>query len=171
MASSSLTATLDARFSSPGAEPRAWAEANALLEHAEIYWLTTVRRDGRPHVTPLIALWIDGSLYFTTGNREQKAQNLRANANCAVTTGCNAFGEGLDIVIEGIASPAREQSKLEQIARGYQAKYGWRFHARDGELYNDEHDGKPVLVFEITPVKVLGFGKGEPFSQTRWTPM
>ena len=168
MVSKQPTASIDTRFSSPGAEPRGWSEADALLEKAEIYWLTTVRKDGRPHVTPLIALWIDGSLYFTTGDEEQKALNLQANTHCAVTTGCNAYGEGLDIVIEGVASLARGQEKLERIAAAYQSKYGWTFHARGGEFYNDEHEGKPVLVYEVTPAKILGFGKGEPFSQTRW---
>lgn len=163
-----IATTIDARYSNPGAEPRAWSEADALLEKAEIYWLTTVRGDGRPHVTPLLALWIDSSLYFTTGDEEQKALNLQANAHCAVTTGCNVLNEGIDIVIEGVASLARGQEKLKPVAAGYQTKYGWTFHARDGQFYNDDHGGKPVLVYEVTPVKVLGFGKGEPFSQTRW---
>lgn len=159
---------IDSRYGSPGAEPRSWSEGRAILEAAEIYWLTTVRRDGRPHVTPLLALWIDGSLYFTTGDEEQKALNLQANTHCAITTGCNALGEGLDIVIEGSANLARGQEKLERIAATYQSKYGWTFHARDGEFYNDDHGGKPVLVYEVTPAKIFGFGKGEPFSQTRW---
>jgi hypothetical protein len=28
--------------------------------------------------------------------------------------------------------------------------------------------GGAALVFEVRPVKVLGFGKGETYSQTRW---
>ncbi|QFG25164.1 pyridoxamine 5'-phosphate oxidase family protein [Actinomadura sp. WMMB 499] len=33
-----------------------WPEARRLLEDAELYWLATVRADGRPHVTPLIGV-------------------------------------------------------------------------------------------------------------------
>jgi hypothetical protein len=168
MSTQQPTTDIDGRYSSPGAEPRTWAEADSLLEKAQIYWLTTVRADGRPHVTPLIGLWIDGSFYFTTGDEEQKALNLRVSTHCAVTTGCNTYDEGLDLVIEGPAIQAMGQEKLERISAGYQSKYGWSFHVRDGEFYNDEHGGKPVLVYEVTPAKVLGFGKGEPFSQTRW---
>ena len=40
---------VDTRFSSEGAEPTPWYMARELLETAQIYWLTTVRRDGRPH--------------------------------------------------------------------------------------------------------------------------
>ena len=58
---------LDARFSSDGATPTGWIQARDQLEKAEIYWLTTVRPDGRPHVTPLFAVWLDGALYFCTG--------------------------------------------------------------------------------------------------------
>lgn len=168
MTSATPITSIDARYGNPGAEPRTWSEANAILEAAEIYWLTTVRRDGRPHVTPLIALWIDGSLYFTTGDEEQKALNLQVNTYCAVTTGCNAMNEGLDIVIEGSACLARGQETLERVVAAYQSKYGWTFHARDGQFYNDDHGGKPVLLYEVKPAKILGFGKGEPFSQTRW---
>jgi len=71
---------LDARFSSEGAKPTAWPEARKHLEGAELYWLTTVRADGRPHVTPLIAVWLDGAMHFCTGASEQKAKNLEHNS-------------------------------------------------------------------------------------------
>ena len=41
---------LDTDFSSPGATATPWAEARKNLEDAEIFWLSTVRPDGRPHV-------------------------------------------------------------------------------------------------------------------------
>ena len=50
------TAEIDSRFSDPEADPTPWSDALHVLEHAELYWLTTVRTDGRPHVTPLIAV-------------------------------------------------------------------------------------------------------------------
>jgi hypothetical protein len=34
-----------------------------------------VRADGRPHVTPLISVLVDGALHFCTGATEQKAKN------------------------------------------------------------------------------------------------
>jgi Pyridoxamine 5'-phosphate oxidase len=40
-------------FSSDGAVAAEWAKALADLQGAEVYWLSTVRPDGRPHVTPL----------------------------------------------------------------------------------------------------------------------
>jgi nitroimidazol reductase NimA-like FMN-containing flavoprotein (pyridoxamine 5'-phosphate oxidase superfamily) len=66
-------------FSSPGANPTAWAQGRTDLEGAEVYWLSTVRPDGRPHVTPLLGAWLDGALYFCTGPNERKAKNLAEN--------------------------------------------------------------------------------------------
>ena len=50
---------LDERFSDAGAEPTPWATTRAVLEQAQLSWVTTVRADGRPHVTPLVAVWLD----------------------------------------------------------------------------------------------------------------
>ena len=43
-------AELEPQFSSDDATPTPWAEARECLEKAEVYWLSTVRSDGRPHV-------------------------------------------------------------------------------------------------------------------------
>ena len=74
-------AELDARFSSPGVSPTRWAEGRRRLEEAEVYWLSTVRPDGRPHVTPLLSVWLDGAMYFCTGPSERKAKNLARNGD------------------------------------------------------------------------------------------
>ena len=50
---------LDVRFSDPGAKATPWAKARAALETAQLSWLTTVRADGRPHVTPLVSVWLE----------------------------------------------------------------------------------------------------------------
>jgi general stress protein 26 len=99
MADQEPVGELQPEFSSDGATPTAWAEALGHLEKADVYWLATVRPDGRPHVTPLFSVWLDGALYFCTGEGERKAKNLVHNLHCVMTTGCNVI-EGLDLVIE-----------------------------------------------------------------------
>ena len=64
-----------------------WPKALGLLKQAGLFWVSTVRPDGRPHVTPVVAVWMDGALYFSSGPGEQKSRNLAANRQCAVTTG------------------------------------------------------------------------------------
>jgi general stress protein 26 len=156
---------LDTRFSSPNATSTAWETARERLAQAEIFWLTTVRSDGRPHVTPLPSVWQDGAFYFCTGPDEQKAKNLSQNPHCILTTGCNSFSEGLDLVVEGDARQVSDESLLQRLAAQWKTKYDWPFDVRDGAFYGD---GGRADVYEVRPAKVLGFGKGEPFSQTRW---
>ncbi len=158
---------LDTRFSSRGATPTEWPEARERLEQAEVYWVSTVRPDGRPHVTPLIAVWLDDALYFCTGPSERKARNLAHNRHCILTTGCNAIGEGLDVVVEGDAEQVADDERLRRLADAYLSKYGsdWQFEVRDGVFV---HEGGTALVFEVAPRKAFGFRKGDEFSQTRW---
>jgi general stress protein 26 len=159
------TAELVPQFSSDGAVSTPWTKATEILDQAEIYWLSTVRPDGRPHVTPLVAVFLDGSMFFCTGAGERKAKNLVDNSHCIITTGCNKMSEGLYVVIEGDAVRITGQAKLGSVAEKYASKYDWHYDVRNGEF----HDGDTVAkVFEVVPTTGFGFGKGEPFSQTRW---
>jgi len=79
-------ASLDGRFSSPGAEAAPWDTARRTVSGAELYWLATVRADGRPHITPLLGIWMDERLHFCTGPGEQKAKNLDANGRWGTMT-------------------------------------------------------------------------------------
>lgn len=157
---------LDGRFSSENAEPVPWERVRETLESAEIFWLTTVRPDGRPHVTPLLAVWMEEVLCFCTGEAEQKAHNLAKNPRLILTTGCNTFNAGFDIVVEGAAERMLDPNRLQRLADAYLAKYDWRYTVADGAFAGEE--GNRALVFEVTPTTVFGFGKGEPFSQTRY---
>ena len=158
------TAEIDSRFSDPEAGPTPWSDALHVLEHAELYWLTTVRTDGRPHVTPLIAVARDGAMHFCTGLREQKARNLEHRRQVALTTGNNTWARGLDVVVEGTAIRVVDGDTLQRLADAYEAKYGsaWHFEVGDG-VFGTSQD--PAAVFRIEPAKVLAFAK-QPHAQT-----
>ncbi|MER5312792.1 pyridoxamine 5'-phosphate oxidase family protein [Streptomyces sp. NPDC002773] len=159
--------SLDPRFSDPKAAPASWPDAAARLAAAEVFWLTTVRPDGRPHVTPLIAVWAEGALHFCTGPDERKARNLAGNPAVVLTTGTPTLGEGFDLVVEGEAVRVADEGRLAGLAEAYVEKYGpdWRFEVRDGAFVGD---GGTALVFAVAPRTVFGFAKGDPFGQTRW---
>src|ERR1035438_6167380 len=74
--------TLDHRYSAPGAVATGWDETRIVLETAELFWISTVRADGRPHVTPLVAVWADGALHFSTGAEADDCCGNRASADC-----------------------------------------------------------------------------------------
>jgi len=159
---------LDSRFSAPSAKPTPWSETERALEAAELYWITTVRSDGRPHVTPLIGVVLDGVPHFTTGLEEQKARNLEHNANVALTTGNNTWAQGLDVVVEGKAVRVMDADALQRLAIAFEDKYGaaWHFDVGDGVFLHGggEHS---AAVFRIEPAKVLAFAK-DPHAQTTY---
>jgi hypothetical protein len=160
-----ITGNLDTRFSE-ATEPTAWADANRVLETAELYWLTTVRKDGRPHTTPLVGVWVDLSFVFCTGPAEQKARNLEHQTALTVLTGTNTWTAGLDVVVEGAAVRVTGAQTLKALADVYRAKYGddWDF-AVDDEVFDP--DGTSAHVFRVKPSKVLTFAKS-PHGQTRF---
>ena len=160
------TGEIDRRFSDPEAAPTPWPDAKHVLEQAELYWLTTVRADGRPHVTPLIGVAEDGVVHFCTGLREQKARNLEHDAHVALTTGSNTWAKGLDVVVEGTAVRITDNAELQRLADAYEAKYGsvWHFDVGDGVFLSS---GGDAAVFRIEPDKVLAFAK-DPHGQTTY---
>ena len=163
--------TIDTQFSDPDADATEWAVTRRVIEAAEVFWLSTVRADGRPHVTPVVGVWYEGALHFSTADTEQKAINLRGNPHVVLTTGCNRWEEGLDVVLEGDAIRITDQSMLERLAKVWATRWDgrWQYLVRDGYFYHhDEHEVLPdnILVFSVEPTKVFAFAKGK-FSHTR----
>jgi PPOX class probable F420-dependent enzyme len=159
-------AVLDGRFSTTGAEPIRWAEGRALIEDAEIFWLATTRRDGQPHVTPLMMVCVDDALYFGTGADEQKGRNLATNPRVTVTTGNNAFRSGTDVIIEGIAERVTEPQLLQRVADRFLSKYEWKYEVTESGFRGE--GGNVALVFRVNYAKGFAFQRGAEFGQTRW---
>jgi nitroimidazol reductase NimA-like FMN-containing flavoprotein (pyridoxamine 5'-phosphate oxidase superfamily) len=169
-------AQLHPGYSSAGATATPWREVVAVLEQAEIFWISTVRADSRPHVAPLPAMWLDGALHFSTGLDEQKGRNLGRNPNCILTTGNNSYRQGLDVVVEGRAERVSDRTTLERLAELWQSKIEWPYDVVEGGFRHRPEGPQPetadaeevVPVFGVKPSKVLSFGRGERFTQTRY---
>ena len=158
-------------FSQPDATPTPWEVGLQHVTEADTFWLSTVRPDGRPHVTPLIAVWHDDAIWITTGPDERKAKNLAENSSCVLTTGRSDLAKGgFDVVLEGVAEQVTDESELQPIAEAFTSKYGtdpWHFVVRDG-AFSDHGTGQRAIVFRVQPRRGLGFRKGDAFSQTTW---
>lgn len=157
-------------FSARGAQAIEWTTGRAQLIEAPLYWLSTVRPKGAPHVTPLIGVWWNGALHFVTGAEERKAKNLADNRSCVLTTGCNAINQGLDLALEGEAELVEGQAELNALADAFEAKYGAEFLEPDGNWFGlgqQIRDGKTQL-YRVSPSKVFGWEKGKTFGETRW---
>src|SRR5579863_3478806 len=97
-----------------------WSRAHDLLESGPKgplvgFFLGTVRRNGRPHVAGIGAVWHNGHLYFTSGPGTRKARNLAVNPYCTVAV---KF-PGLDLTLEGEATRVIDSTVLEKIGRAH----------------------------------------------------
>jgi len=163
------TGQIDPRYGDASATPPPWADIERLLADAQLYWIITVRANGRPHAVPLVGVWQDGAFAFCTGPDEQKQRNLDANPHVAVTTGstgANGWDSGKDVVVEGTAVRVTDAAALQGLADAWFAKYGddWKYEVRGEEFVELSHSGGSTeggaWVYRVTPDKVLVFGGG-----------
>ena len=161
------TGKIDARYGDASATVPPWAAIERLLADAQLYWIITVRADGRPHAVPLVGVWQDGAFAFCTGSTEQKQRNLEANPRVAVTTGstgANGWNRGKDVVVEGAAVRVTDGEELQRLAAAWFAKYGedWRFEVHGQEFVEVSHSGGGTeggaWVYRVRPDKVIAFG-------------
>jgi hypothetical protein len=75
-------------------------------------YLGSVRPDGRPHATAVGIRWYDGDLYFLSGSGTRKSRNLAANPACTLAM---RLPDGLDLVLEGEATPIEDPAILEPV--------------------------------------------------------
>jgi len=169
------TGKIDPRYGNASATAPAWEAIERLVTEAQLYWIITVRTDGRPHAVPLVGVWQDGAFAFCTGAEEQKQRNLDANPHVAVTTGstgANGWDSGKDVVVEGTAVRVTDAEALQRLAAAWFAKYGedWKFEVRGQEFVEVSSSGGSTeggaLVYQVTPDKVIVFG--DEHGQTRY---
>jgi nitroimidazol reductase NimA-like FMN-containing flavoprotein (pyridoxamine 5'-phosphate oxidase superfamily) len=172
-----VTGHIDPRYGNASATAPGWDDVERRLADAQLYWMVTVRADGRPHAVPLCGVWHDGAFAFVTGEREQKMRNLEANQHVAVTAGplgATGWASGKDVVVEGVATRITDPATLQVLAEEWERKYDgdWRWEVRDGRFVeltdsggnpdpddrgdpDEEHGGQ---VFRVPPAKVMVFG-------------
>ncbi len=147
-----------------------WADALDRLSTADTYWFATVHPSGRPHVRPVLAVWVHGVMVTTSSPGARKFQNIAVNDQVAFTTST----DGIDFVVEGMAAPVADADALDLVAAAYHSKYGWRVTVTGNALhaaYGAPAAGPPPYQpLAITPRTVYGFGTDERFAprSTRW---
>ncbi len=159
--------TISPLYGDPSADAPAWADIDHRLTEAQLYWIVTVRRDGRPHAVPLCGVWSDGAFFFCTGDAEQKMRNLEHDPHIVVTAGplgADGWTKGKDIAVEGVATRVTDEALLRELAEAWRTKYDgdWVWEVRDGRFFEVSHQGDGTgggaAVFRVPPDKVLVFG-------------
>jgi general stress protein 26 len=159
--------TISPQYGNASATAPDWTDIDRRLTEASLYWMMTVRADGRPHAVPVCGVWRDGAFFFCTGDAEQKMRNLEHDPHVVVTAGplgAQGWGTGKDIAVEGVAEQVEDMALLGELAEAWRTKYDgdWVFEARDGRFFEltDQGDdfGDGSRVFRVAPGKVLVFG-------------
>ena len=137
-----------------------WAVARERLANPEpgrTSWLATVGPDGRPHLMPIIAFWIDGAFHFVVGEGTRKGRNLAADGRCVVATGSTTL-PSLDLVVEGHAEPLDDEAAVRRIAEVLKGN-NWPLEARGNQVYgpNAPTAGPPPYsIYRLVPSKAFG---------------
>ena len=143
-----------------GSETTTWELARDRLanpEDARTCWLATTRPDGRPHLMPVIAFWIDGAMHIVAGEGTRKGRNLSADGRCVVATSSTTL-PSIDIVIEGRAEALTEDGDVRHLAEVLNEK-GWQLEAKGDKVFgpNAPTAGPPPYsIFRVVPSKVFG---------------
>ncbi len=140
-----------------------WELVRDALADTRLYWLATVHPSGRPHVRPVLAVWLDGALYSTSTGASRKGRNLAADPRCTVT----ARTDTMDVVLEGTASQVTSEQALLRVAEAYRTKYDWPVtvtgSAFDAPYGAPTAGPPPYYPYEITPATVFAFGTADEY--------
>ena len=118
-----------------------WSFAVERLEESRHYWLATTSPGGKPHVSAVWGVWVDGALYFGGGPDVRWSKNLRAGPQIVVHL---EPGDQV-VIIEGSAERTADEEDSEVLAvqEAYEKKYGMRHPAPFWRV-------RPVLAFGWT---------------------
>jgi len=140
-----------------GVLPWSWAEER--LTEAPVYWVASVRADGRPHVTPIWGVWVDGAFWMEGGPNTRRFRNLAENPATVVTV-----ERGNDaLILEGEAEQVSEldDALVDRLLGAYR-----KYLATHG--YDASPENWISGIWRVRPTKVLGWSNF-PADTTRWT--
>ena len=127
--------------STPEATTLPWSWAEERLVDSPHYWIATTRPDGRPHVRPVWAVWLDGGLFFSTGSLA--TGNLETSPEISV----NLESGGEVVILEGTAQLLDDRGLLVRICNVYNEKYAWDL----------DPDAPPGPFYEVRPRVAFGW--------------
>jgi hypothetical protein len=158
--------------------PLDWDDVRGRLESARqpgsagpghhTFWLSSHDADGRPHLTAVDAIWVDGHYYFCGGPRSRKIRNIARDSRCALGVAV----EDYDVALEGRAVQVTEEADLERLAKAF-AEGGWAPTVAEGGFTHQfgapSAGPPPWYVYRFTPRDAYAVMTTAPGGATRWT--
>jgi PPOX class probable F420-dependent enzyme len=136
-----------------------WTWALARLRESHDFWKATVWPDGRPHLTPVWAVWDDGALWFSASPRSRKMRNIRAGSAVSVST----EDPENPVVLEGTVELVTESERLVRFVAVVNVKYRTEYPL---EYFSPDQ----AAVGRVSPARAVGLMSSDfEGSPTRWT--
>jgi PPOX class probable F420-dependent enzyme len=96
-----------------------WDQALGRLNATRTFWLATVRPDGRPHVMPVWAVFLDAALWFSSSLASRKIRNLQGDPRCTLTSEDGQH----PVVVDGTAEVITDLDRIAAFLAASNAKY------------------------------------------------
>lgn len=132
------------------------SEIDTFLDGRLLARIATVRPDGRPHIAPMWYWWDGTSMYMETPPNSVKANNLRANANCAITVDITEGGLRFkSVILEGRAELLEDLQDAEAMARRIYTRYLGEEGVRSptpAQMISNPH-----VIIKLTPTRILTY--------------
>ncbi|MDH5432251.1 MAG: PPOX class F420-dependent oxidoreductase [Nitrosopumilus sp.] len=123
-----------------------------LIEGTKTGKISSIRKNGLPHIAPIWFVWEDEKIYFTTLSATIKAKNITNNPNVSFCADEQAPPYSF-VIIEGKASITQDYKGLllwtTKIASRYMGE-------ENSERIGKRNCVEGELLVEITPTKILG---------------
>ena len=148
---------MPSEYGAVGSKRLSWRWASERLVPAMVYWLTTVRPDGAPHVRPVDGTWVDNALFVGGSSQAGWIRNLAHDARTTVSLpDVRAV-----VIVEGearqVVPDARLAERLAAAARKYESMYG--------PASPSDYVDKPI--WAVVPKHAMGWERF-PTDATRW---
>jgi Pyridoxamine 5'-phosphate oxidase len=99
-----------------------WEAVERLLAASPVYWLVTVRADGRPHAVPVDGVWFEGAAVVGGDPATVHERNLRDDPRVALHT---ESGQS-PVIVEGEAERhVPDAAEAARLAAASNAKYAY----------------------------------------------
>ena len=158
-----------------------WAPIEARLAHGmtqapgtggperHTCWLATIDPDGRPHVTGIGAIWLDGAFWFETGRSTRKGKNLARDPRCSLSVAAHDF----DLVVDGEAHVVTDPAAVAKLAslwaaEGWPARVDETGQALTADFSAPSAGPPPWFVYRLTAAVATALLTVDPGGATRW---
>jgi hypothetical protein len=123
------------------ADPTLAAKGEERFEQSGLILLGTLRRDGRPRISPVEPVITDGALYLGMMWQSKKALDLLRDPRCVVhNTVTDRKGTDGEFKIYGQARAVSDAEDRERYCQALFAKIDWRPEGEEWHLFAIEAD-------------------------------